>query len=728
MSRENIHPLRIARTHRNLTQKRLAEETGVGAQTILRAEQKKPINAESRKLLCDYFDTTPERLGLVEGKANEFEQVVRSEVGKFIPEYLPSESEYQSLAEYFQQQKANLYEALAPSTDHLQMQDIIGIEGSFFLPPWKLFGGDHQHTDLLEYLMSEVREGKRILLLGKAGQGKTTILKQIFTRMVDDFCYNTNSQTLVPLYIPLREVNDATLSSIELLWEYLRPNFPLTLENFALLVRTGKITFLFDGFDEIQGYLGQQSINKRASSKFFAFPCILSCRKGFYDFYLSTSVIQEKYVQKIELLPLILDNSITRFIQAFYTKKWNDVYPIVKSEEIIRTIRESQVLQDLIARPLLLVMALDIFTESKEVNEVEWNRTKLYQKYIEKWLKNEAAKPDSVLTWSQKTTLMQEIAWSTYITKTSVTARVARYESITFTQSEIGLILENFFARYQPITFASLMDDVCFRTLLVGGDGDSYYFIHKSFQEYYIAKYILDQIKRKKCNIDSVVSVLQEFHSFEVSTFLKEMLTANDFSEHNKNLVIDTLILSYEYCNTNDYSSTVVRQNASHYLAFLGTQKAALFLEQMYLQETSKWVQRGMMVGLALFCDRVDILERYIQFIRTDSEAASINTGYHLVYYGDQALEAGYYDKGNRQCEGTVKSIFRRLSNERYKNGWVLDLFTLRSLLEQRSVAVLSSNKDYLPSLKNFLQKDHKELGGLLHQEKKLLQEKLERV
>lgn len=371
-------------------------------------------------------------------------------------------------------------------------------------------------------------------------------------------------------------------------------------------------------------------------------------------------------------------------------------------------------------------MALDIFTENKDITDVKWNRIELYQKYIEKWLKNEAAKPDSVLKWSQKAAFMQEIAWSTYITKTHPTITSKRYENITFTQYEIALILENSSSRYQPIQVTSLMDDICFRTLLVNGDGDNYYFIHKSFQEYYTAKYILSQIKQKKCNINNVIQVLQEFHSFEVSTFLKEMLTTEDFSEYDQSNVVDTLMLAYEYCNMDNYNSLTVRQNASHYLSFLGTPKAALFLERKYLQETNKWVQRGMMVGLALFCDRVDILERYIQFVRADSEAASINVGYHLVYYGDQALEEGYHDKGNTPCEGTITSIFRRLSNERYKNGWVLDLFTLRSLLQQRGIVILSSSKDYLSLLKNFLQKNHEELGSLFNQEKKLLREQLE--
>ncbi len=60
-----IHPLKLARNQHNLTQKRLAEEAGVGEQTILRAEHYKPINAESRRAICAYFGMTQEDLGLL---------------------------------------------------------------------------------------------------------------------------------------------------------------------------------------------------------------------------------------------------------------------------------------------------------------------------------------------------------------------------------------------------------------------------------------------------------------------------------------------------------------------------------------------------------------------------------------------------------------------------------------------------------------------------------------
>ena len=127
------------------------------------------------------------------------------------------------------------------------------------------------------------------------------------------------------------------------------------------------------------------------------------------------------------------------------------------------------------------------------------------------------------------------------------------------------------------------------------------------------------------------------------------------------------------------------------------------------------------MVGLALYCERPDILEQYIQIIRDDNEAASINLGYHLVYYGDQIPEAGYYDQGGERCDGTIRAIFRHLRNERHRNSWVLDIATLATLLEQRGISILSSHNEDVPFLKEFLNKNHMEYSDIFQQEQKRL-------
>jgi len=75
-----------------------------------------------------------------------------------------------------------------------------------------------------------------------------------------------------------------------------------------------------------------------------------------------------------------------------------------------------------------------------------------------------------------------------------------------------------------------------------------------------------------------------------------------------------------------------------------------------------------------------------------------------------------------------MQSIFRRLKNDRYKNGWVLDLLTLRMLLSQRGLQVLHANEQFLPFLEEFLGRDDDTQGKIFQQEKQQLQEVLRGV
>jgi hypothetical protein len=108
------------------------------------------------------------------------------------------------------------------------------------------------------------------------------------------------------------------------------------------------------------------------------------------------------------------------------------------------------------------------------------------------------------------------------------------------------------------------------------------------------------------------------------------MLEAKDVPPSEKDVIVDNLLKVYQNLKEDDLRSVTIRQHASHYLTLLKTKQAIQFLEKAWMQEPNKWIQRGMMVGLALYCERPDILEQYIQIIRDDNEAASINLGYHL--------------------------------------------------------------------------------------------------
>jgi hypothetical protein len=620
---------------------------------------------------------------------------------------------------------------LAPGSTNLWVRDIIGYDGLFIPPPWEMLQGTTDSSDLIAFLIDGLMQNQRILLLGEAGQGKTTVLKQVFTLMVDRFLEDTDNVAPLPLYIPLREIASLAGNPIEILWAYVHDEFPLPFEDFTTLVRNNHIVFLFDGFDEIKGELTQPSINERSMSKVFARPSILSCRKSFFDFYLSMSALQEYYPRRVELQPLTLTHTI-QYVTAFCEKKYDSrTYKIViDPQRIIEIIRANQELQDLAQRPLLLIMMLDILTDPREMSETKWDVVKLYRKYTEKWLKNEAAKPDSVLKWNEKAALMQELARLTYTPKPSASLSFGELnQNIIFTLNDLTTFVKKAAVHYPRLTEAQLLDDLCFRTLLSASEGETYSFLHKSFQEYYVARYIVDCMRSRDQHPDAIAAVenvLQEFLPWDVGTFLKGILVSEEISPHDKDLIVSMLIKVYQRNRKDDPRSVTIRQHASHYMTLVGTKQAVEFLEQACEREPNKWVQRGIMVGLALYCGRTDILERYINIIRHDAEAASINIGYYLVYYGDQAEELGYYDQGGEKCDGTIQAIFRRLKDESFRKGWVLDILTLSTLLEQRGMKILSPYKQQLPFLHEFLSREYQDLGDIFQQEKKRLEKILE--
>ena len=82
-----------------------------------------------------------------------------------------------------------------------------------------------------------------------------------------------------------------------------------------------------------------------------------------------------------------------------------------------------------------------------------------------------------------------------------------------------------------------------------------------------------------------------------------------------------------------------------------------------------------------------------------------------------------------KDCSRTTSAIIRHLKNKKYKNSWVLDLFTLRDLIRFISgKQVLLNNDKYREILENFLQKKrYLQFNKLLSDEIKSIKNILEK-
>ncbi|HZO72886.1 MAG TPA: NACHT domain-containing protein [Ktedonobacteraceae bacterium] len=677
-----------------------------------------------QKKLCTLFGTTPDNLGFLE--KSPVSQGGRSRYRLMQQQPASSswlESSFDELALYLKQQQQRLSYAQASGSTYLRVGDIISEQGLFIAPLWQNEQGDVSSQNLTDYLISTLLYREHILLLGDAGQGKTTLLKQVFSRMVDCFL-NASPEypSLLPFYIPLREFYSFAGDPVDVLWSHIGEEFPLPYEAFAALVRERQVVFFFDGFDEIKGEITQRLINERATSKVFSFPSILACRKSFFDTYLSLSPLQDCYPRHVELQPLALTDAVLGYIRAFCERKQT-----LAPEKIIEAIQASRELQDLVKRPLLLLMVLEVFTTSKGLDGGKWNVTGLYRKYTEQWLKNEASKPDSVLRWNEKALVLQEVAWFTY--RTSFAHQEQFNEQAVFSHEELSVFVKTIASRHPGVTELQLLDDLCFRTLLTVSEGENYMFLHKSFQEYYIARHILDCMRRAEQDHDTLAAIEHIFQvslPFDIATFLKEMLKDSTFYE--KECITTNLMNVYQRNRSEDQRLTTIRQQASHYLTSLGTERAIQFLEQACESESDKWVQRGIMVGLGLYSGRAEILDRYLQMIREDEDAAMINIKYHLVYYGDLAQH--FKDVSSLQsidaCGKTVQALFRHLQDERYRNGWPLDMLTLSTLLEMQGTSIIHEYAWQLSFLNMFLNQEHPNQSDIFRQEKNRLKKLIE--
>jgi transcriptional regulator with XRE-family HTH domain len=727
--------LKYHRQMRHLTQAQLAEE--LYALCSRKERDRGIINAGMiggwergehapsafwQKKLCALFETTPDELGLVEVTSPLAHVAVQQHEPTRLPHPLLDTTSYPILANYLQQQRRLLADALAPGSHSLRVGDIVDDSRLFIPLPWISTQGTEASQDLVEYLIEALLRGQRLLMLGDAGQGKTTVLKQIFVRLVDRFLEAPTPDHQLPIYLPLREFTSFTGNALDLLWTQLGEDFPLTYEQFTTLVRNKRILFLFDGFDEIRGEITQRSINDRAICKVFTYPSLLSCRKGFFEFYLSMSTLIECYPYQIELQPLTLTGPVIDYITAFCQQKQGGRQRLSSPQKIVETIQMNQVLLDLAQRPLLLLMILEVFTDPKEMDEGQWSITKLYQKYTKGWLRREAAKPDSVLKWNEKATLLQEVAWFSYMERSASSSAYYMRQHIAMTHAELWAFAQSIAFRFPGVTDHQLFDDLCFRTLLGISEGETYAFLHKSLQEYYVARYVFECMHGR--DLEAIERVLQTSLPFDVALFLKDIL--KESGSYEKSLVTGNLINVYQRHRTDDQRSITIRQQASHYLTSLGIEPAIRFLEQICGEEPNKWVQRGIMVGLALYSSRAPMLENYIRIIREDQEAAAINLSYHLIYYSDQEQRVDAALQRVDQCDNTVKALFRHLREDRYKNGWSLDILTLSTLLERRGMSILQAQTWQIPFLKNFLRKDHSELGDIFQQEKDRLQRLLE--
>ncbi len=348
-----------------------------------------------------------------------------------------------------------------------------------------------------DFLASE--EKKVLLLLGEAGSGKSTFNRYLARSLWEAYDNETNksSQTPIPLFIPLSSLKEPNTNLIS---EYLKKE-KFTEAQIADLKENYRFIFILDGYDEIkdrtrlfyvENELGQWKAKVIVTSR----PEYLGDR---YERQFHPKG-QAYLLQAYRLAPFS-DLTIEEYVNKYkgvYTELENDV-----SE--YGGILERPEVKELIRNPFLLKMALSelpALGQKYKKSGQRITRIALYDQFVESWFERSQDRLSgiSLTDAEQKEFHFLNKAFIRHGTKFSKDFATAMYQAgivhVTYSE-QLSYDRSDAVEQDWRDKFLSDRDEqiklLRFNAPLICRN-DQYQFIHKSVQDYFVARALWEEL------------------------------------------------------------------------------------------------------------------------------------------------------------------------------------------------------------------------------------------
>ncbi len=348
-----------------------------------------------------------------------------------------------------------------------------------------------ERFDLLRKVREFSQSDKKVLLLlGPAGSGKSTFMRHL--AIASWKAYGRDKSKPIPLFIRLAE---RPSFDGDLIAQYLREHGFQDVD-IETLRKNQKFIFILDGFDEVENH-GQAFSTKNQLLRWKA-KLIVSSRPEYLGprYHKQFQARDQRNTLQEYWLPSISDNWIKNYIEK-YVESTDGAAQGWDVSRYQAAIDKFPSLKELIRRPFLLRMALEVLPEIEEQEEAaSIKQTTLFDKFIECWLDRAQERLQHInLSLEEKEALnklgknleaeilraIQEMAVS--LTKAHTTQAV---------HHEAGLVSP---AEWEPYLKGDVQKRLLFLNAPLIRQGQQYRFIHKSLQEYLVARAIWSQSK-----------------------------------------------------------------------------------------------------------------------------------------------------------------------------------------------------------------------------------------
>ena len=376
-------------------------------------------------------------------------------------------------------------------------------------------------------------ERRFIVLSGTGGMGKSMMMTHFMLDTIDK-----NKETgKVPVFVLLRDYNPAAGDLIDFIFgELKRHDMDLHLSDLVELLQSGKGVILFDGLDEIKSE---------------------NCRRFYREMEnLADSYPEASYI--VSSRPTMNFRGLSRFtvydLQPFSQEQAVEMVGKL-DQSVVDPVIQKDFIQDLkcnrfgfdwrermdfLGNPLFLTILLLAYEGN---HDIPTERYLFYeQAYDAMAKKHDAAK---ALTREFATGLNSREFQNYFGEFCTITYEQEKYD---FTPEEISSYFQEVIeANELDTTPEAFIEDVTGKICLIYKDGGKYYFIHRSFQEYFVAYFFSRQLEQR---YGAVLVIFQRRDSADHDSVVLPMLF--DMEQNKTELCIIIPFLEQIFKDEND--------------------------------------------------------------------------------------------------------------------------------------------------------------------------------
>lgn len=374
------------------------------------------------------------------------------------------------------------------------------------------------------------RIGNRVIIEGTGGIGKSMMMRHLLL----DTAKKYKGNNIIPILILLKDFDLLENDTLEdYIYEKNAHLLGCSKEVFNNLLKTGNVLFLFDGMDEINK-LYEDSFEKKLlklTSKYSSNMFVISSRP--YREFVSFQNFCQVLIQ-----PFDREQSLSLIDKLEFRPDMPEIKKHFK-EELESKLFISH--RDFTSNPLLLTIMLMTFEEYAEIPS---KMHLFYQEAFETLAKKHDASKGAYKR-SFKTGLSTEEISDVFTEFCGTTYLKEKYQ---FTTEEF----ENFvkssksFQKYK-FTINDLIYDVCQCLCLVFYEDGLYHFTHRSFQEYFCAKFLARQ---KDSNLTKIGKILERDSRRQLSDKVFEMIYEMIPSRFTEFIVLPFLEDLFKRCDS----------------------------------------------------------------------------------------------------------------------------------------------------------------------------------